>query len=520
MFNDLASLESFSVSVKTLGVIDSDEEIVLKRIELFSSDAQVSSEIRNSGLHFNTENGNASLSVFKGFTYFRYSESEETYFLVSGKFLEGEKFETNNLIAYKQSDVKQTNNFVCGSEFKEKVEAGVESNSAKSSSGVCRKVRIACEADDEWTAHFGFGGGVAFIQSIMADVNSYYTSQMGINVSIATLIINTNSDPYPDGNGMNGQTLVNSFRSNWNSNNGNISRDGAVLFAYQNLVSNINGAPIGGQVYNQFNYLCSTSNAYMIIGNNNQAFYYPWITAHELGHLSGHPFHDDTPGSIMHTTSITSSSFTTNSRNTILNYFENNLDEQCIINNNIRLKRNGWLIQPYSTNQACSFDWSSLNASGNHTITWAFSSNSTGAFLNNTTGTSASLYHGGSSGFFTLKLSKANDCGFTERFYPFQVNNCFAYSYYPNEVSDYLTVGFEKTNYDNLPDEIYLVNEQGEKVVFVLPKETFKDQKNEEFTDKVVLDMKNLPNGIYFLKIYFRNRKSNNTETHRILKTN
>lgn len=37
---------------------------------------------------------------------------------------------------------------------------------------------------------------------------------------------------------------------------------------------------------------------------------------------------------------------------------------------------------------------------------------------------------------------------------------------------------------------------------------------------KFVFNLIDKPNGIYFLKVYFKDRKTNNIETHRILKTN
>jgi hypothetical protein len=219
---------------------------------------------------------------------------------------------------------------------------------------------------------------------------------------------------------------------------------------------------------------------------------------------------------------ITSTNFTQSSRNIILGQFENTFDEQCIVNGDIKLKRYSSYLYPYNVNQVCVFDWSNLTASGNHNITWAFASNNTGANYSNTTPTSAALYHGNNTGAFTLKLSKTNECGSTERFYPFQVNNCASYTYYPNETAKYLNVEFTETKYSNLPDEIYVVDEKGESIFSQSPKatSTVMNQNAENVNHKFVFDFTDKPNGIYFLKVYFKNRKTNNTETHRILKTN
>lgn len=522
LFNDLASFESFSILVKTLGIEGSDEEITFKREEIFSLDAKVSSEMRSSGMYFNSESGNASLSVFREALYFRYSESGETYFLISGKFLEGKNFESNNVISYKQSAVKATNTISCGTDFAKKVMDDPKFNSEKSVVRICRKVKIACESDDEWAAHFGFFTGFQLVQSIMGDVNSYYTAQMGINVSISGLIINDNTDSYPSGSTIDGQTLVNSFRNHWNANYSNISRNGAILFAYRDLTKN--NQPIGGQTYDEFKYLCDITNAYAIIGNNNQNFYYPWITAHELGHLAGHDGHDNSTTNIMVGAPvpgpIPNSNFTTTSQNIILTKFESSLDDQCIVNDNIKLTRYGNLLQPYNVNQVCTFDWSNMNVTGSHSsMTWAFASNGTGANYSNITASSATLYHGGNSGAFTLKLSKSNECGLVERIFPFQANNCATYTYYPNETTRFLNVEFTDTKYENLPDKIYIVNENGEEI---LNKSSIEGiEGDEESTNcKFVFDFSSQPNGIYFLKVLFKNRKTNSTETHRILKTN
>jgi hypothetical protein len=338
---------------------------------------------------------------------------------------------------------------------------------------------------------------------------------MGITVSVSGLIINDNTDSYPGGSTIDGQTLVNNFRSHWNTTHSNISRDGAILFAYRDLTRVINGniTSIGGQVYAPYRYLCNTANAYAIIGNNNQNFYYSWITAHELGHLAGHDSHDNSTPNIMvgapNTNPIPNSNFTAASRNIILTKFENTFDEQCIVNGDIKLKRYSSYLYPYNVNQVCVFNWSNLTAPGNHNITWTFASNNTGANYSNTTATSTTLYHGNNTGTFTLKLSKTNECGNVDRFYPFQVNNCASYTYYPNETAKYLNVEFTETKYSNLPDEIYVVNESGKKVLSELPKEnaTYKSLNEKDVNHKFVFNLTDKPNGIYFLKVYFKIEK-------------
>lgn len=511
-----------------VGVENSNIELNFERKELFASDAKISSEIRGSGIFYQTEKGEAVLSVFENSISFTYHENGNTYFLTSGKFAVGKKFSGDNLLSYKQSDVKSKPALSCGTQFMDKVKNSVDGNMKSGVdpnpddpvySNVCRIVKIACEVEDNWSSHWGgFVTGRDFMYNIMNNVDSYYRTQMGIDIDISDVIGYANSDPYDDTDPIDAQTLINEIRDYWVGNHGSVVRDGTLIFTYQEITAG--GNAIGGITYDLSKYLCNNNAAYALIGENGniQNSYYYWITAHELGHLAGHDGHDSNPVSIMNGSSITTSTFTSYSKNLIWNKFENTLDELCIVNNNIRLRSFNNYLPPNTLNQVCTFDWGLMTAYGNHSITWAFTSNNTGASLSSSTGISNNLNYG-NSGYFTLKLSKSNDCGSTERFYPFQVNSCAKYSYYPNEVSNNLTVSFEEALYNSLPDEIYLVSDKGEKIASKSPKKVFKN-KSEAINDELIFDLKNESNGIYFLKVYFKDRKNNNIETHRILKTN
>ncbi len=522
VYKEAKGKETLILDLDNLGFRELSGELQFESKRVFEGQAlEASATIANAHFFRANEKGiHANLCIFENFIHLWIEYEGDEFVVLTDAFMVTEKNMSGVLVVYKNSDSKKSMGKACGITESELESLKTQSLRQINSYDYCRQTKIACEIDNEWYSHWGSSLADANVATIMYYVNSYFYNQLNITVTSPYLYTWSSTDPYSSTT--NGQTLVGEFRSYWNSNRTGVSRDGAILFTYRPLVENITGNPIGGQTYDiTSSHLCNTGNSYAIIGENGYYFndYYYWITAHELGHLAG-AGHDSSSANIMWngSGSIPNSTFLSSTKTDIWNYLYGGPDTDCLITGDIQMKRNGSSIDPYDPNYVCTFTSSPLSAPGNHSITWALNSNISGAYYSSTAATSATVYHGGSSGGFTVKASKSNACGTIDRYYPFVVSSCFRYSYYPNQTSSILNVRFEDIEYQYLPDEVYIVDDRGNRLLEVSPKEYFIKEENMIINDRLELDLSSLHDGIYYLKVYYASREKDQTDTHRIVK--
>lgn len=157
--------------------------------------------------------------------------------------------------------------------------------------GDCRAIRVAVDADQEFT-QTRFGGNAtassAYITTLMAAVSTIYRADTDVQVLVPFLRTWTTTDPYTQPNTA---TQLPEFRTYWQANRPTTPHDLAHLLSARSLGGGI--AYLSG--------LCSNNNGYGVSANLNGSFPLPardfnagnwdlYVTAHELGHnfSSGH----------------------------------------------------------------------------------------------------------------------------------------------------------------------------------------------------------------------------------------
>jgi hypothetical protein len=140
---------------------------------------------------------------------------------------------------------------------------------------------LACDADFQYFQDYGTVNAVQNrIETVINTVNMQYEAEVAITHEITTIIVRTSSSqPYTSTDAV---TLLNQFRSEWNSNQSGVQRDVAELFTGKE----INGGTIG---IAWVGVVCNLSYAYnMVQSDFNGAFLCATdLSAHELGHNWG-----------------------------------------------------------------------------------------------------------------------------------------------------------------------------------------------------------------------------------------
>jgi hypothetical protein len=154
--------------------------------------------------------------------------------------------------------------------------------------GPCRVLRIAIDADTEFTAN-RFGGNqsaaTAYVGTLVAGMNDIYRRDVNAVFEVGFLRLWTGTDPY---SATSNSTQLPEFRSYWNTNMTSVQRNVAHLLSARSLG--------GGIAY--LNGLCSSSSGYAVSANLNGSFPYPnqhnhsanWdimVFSHEIGHNVG-----------------------------------------------------------------------------------------------------------------------------------------------------------------------------------------------------------------------------------------
>ena len=137
---------------------------------------------------------------------------------------------------------------------------------------------LGCDADFEFYQDYGSSTTAASnrIQTIINTMNLQYEPEVGITHSITTTLVRTSSNqPYTSSDA---GTLLNQFRSEWNSNQSSIQRDVAQLFTGKSIIGGTIGIAWVGAVCTSFGYGMVESD---FNGNFASA---TDLSAHELGH--------------------------------------------------------------------------------------------------------------------------------------------------------------------------------------------------------------------------------------------
>ncbi|MFT5734744.1 MAG: hypothetical protein ACI8WY_003427 [Planctomycetota bacterium] len=150
--------------------------------------------------------------------------------------------------------------------------------STGSTDGGLYTAELACDADYEYFLDYGSTTAVSNrIQTVIGSINQQYESEVGITHAITQILVRTSSNqPYTSADA---GTLLNQFRSQWNSNHGSIPRDVAQLFSGKSIIGGTIGIAWVGVI-------CNSSYAYGMVesdfnGNFSSA---TDLSAHELGH--------------------------------------------------------------------------------------------------------------------------------------------------------------------------------------------------------------------------------------------
>jgi hypothetical protein len=214
----------------------------------------------------------------------------ETERYVIGKM---ETMSSVDYLLYKESNLKMHNDFSCGTtdemvpeEIKQLM--STITGDMRGLSDDIRQANIAIDID--FATYNDFGSNVnsasAYAMSLISTVSILYLREMNVKLVIPHINVWTVPDPYT-GTGSN--TILNQFRSYWNSNNSGVQRTLA------HLISTRSGG-LGGIAW--VNVLCASPTSGFGYGfsNTDGAFNqiptYSWdvdVVAHELGHNFGSP---------------------------------------------------------------------------------------------------------------------------------------------------------------------------------------------------------------------------------------
>ncbi len=216
---------------------------------------------------------------------------DETYVLA--------RLDKNNVnsdyILFRASKVKNRVDFKCGSEALEipekikEMQRNVKPGNVDYSTAEILRADIAIESDFEtFTYYNGTLNATNYILRLMSPVSAIYTRDMNIKLQVNYLRVwETSADPYPDATSSN--TLLNAFRSYWNSNMSSVQRTLAHYIATR-------PGGLGGIAW--LNALCASPTSGFgyafsdIDGTFNNLPTYSWdvmVVSHETGHNFGSP---------------------------------------------------------------------------------------------------------------------------------------------------------------------------------------------------------------------------------------
>lgn len=145
--------------------------------------------------------------------------------------------------------------------------------------GVVKVAEIACDADFEYYKDYGSSSVNVNnrIAAVLNTMNLQYESEVQATHEIGTVIVRTSStQPYTSTDAV---TLLNQFRSHWNSSQTNVQRDIAHLFTGKN----VDGGTIG---IAWIGVICHATYGYGLVESDFSGVFAcaTDLSAHELGH--------------------------------------------------------------------------------------------------------------------------------------------------------------------------------------------------------------------------------------------
>lgn len=219
-------------------------------------------------------------------------ESENDKFVI-GALKDRNNNDTQDIILYQQSKLKENRNFKCGSDvfgvsddiLRKMQEINGVHTDISTSSFLIAKVAI----DVDYFTYGVYGSSVpnasAYALAIMASASAVYVKDENVKLVVSYLRVWTTQDPYTS---TSGSTLLNQFRSEWITNQGSVDRTIA------HLISRRNNLDVAGIAY--LNVLCNNNVGYglsaTLTGIINQLPSYSYdveTVSHEIGHNFGSP---------------------------------------------------------------------------------------------------------------------------------------------------------------------------------------------------------------------------------------
>ncbi len=155
--------------------------------------------------------------------------------------------------------------------------SNVGANDPITSPAQLRVLELAIDADVEFYAIYG-ADSTTEIESIVNMVDGIYEAELGITIQIVSLNVwQSEPDPYTS---TDSGSLLGELRTEWNSEQGAITRDATHLFTGKEL----DGSTVG---IAYVSVVCSTSVSYALSQDLASDVLMPLLVAHEIGHNLG-----------------------------------------------------------------------------------------------------------------------------------------------------------------------------------------------------------------------------------------
>lgn len=189
--------------------------------------------------------------------------------------------ESGELIIYRGEDVRHREDFWCSAEMPAKIETGRDMAVSENASGVqtyYRRLDIATEADSQFVSRHG--GAVQTNNEILSILNmaeGTFSEEVRLRFRVTFQHTWNSTDPFTSSTT---DQLLQSFRTHWNANYGNVQRNVAHLFTGKSFAQS-QGLAFLSAVCN------SPAFAYGLTGYVGWAPGKYLVTAHELGHNLG-----------------------------------------------------------------------------------------------------------------------------------------------------------------------------------------------------------------------------------------
>ena len=244
----------------------------------------------------------------------RFEDGEEIWMEPIGEKIQG--VASNVYAFYRTSDIIPSGG-TCAAEDHMKVgsilrmQENYQSRNANRGTVICT-AQLGVDTDFEYYQDWG-SQTESRINQVVNSVNSQYEDEVNLTHEITTIIVRSSSnDPYTT---FNAETFLDQFGSEWNSNQGSISRDVAHLFTGKSIQGGTIGIAWLGVV-------CHTNSAYSLVESDCCGSFgcTTDLSAHELGHNWGAGHITSPSFNTMYPSLQCANLFVSSSINTMTNY--------------------------------------------------------------------------------------------------------------------------------------------------------------------------------------------------------